>query len=386
MRHAEIIDFIKTLYGNKNFIPLHEPVFLGNEKIYLNECIDTTFVSSVGKFVDRFEEMVAEFTGSKYAVATVNGTAALHIALKLVGVDENSEVITQPLTFIATCNAISYCGAKPVFVDVDIETLGMSPESLDNFLTKYTKIKDGICVNKTTGKKVAAVVPMHTFGHPCRIEEISEVCKKFGIALVEDAAESLGSYYKGKHTGTFGEASAFSFNGNKTITTGGGGMIVTDNEALAKRAKHITTTAKVPHPYEYIHDEIGYNYRLPNINAALGCAQMEKLEEILRSKRETAKKYKKFFSEFDCIKFIDEPTDSKSNFWLNTITFENPEEKELFLKKSNSNKIMTRPVWQLMNKMKMFKESQSENLKNSLWLESRLVNIPSGYIETTNKI
>ena len=381
MRHAEIIDFIKTLYGNKNFIPLHEPVFLGNEKIYLNECIDTTFVSSVGKFVDRFEEMVAEFTGSKYAVATVNGTAALHIALKLVGVDENSEVITQPLTFIATCNAISYCGAKPVFVDVDMETLGMSPESLDAFLTKYTKIKDGICVNKTTGKKIAAVVPMHTFGHPCRIEEISEVCKKFGIALVEDAAESLGSYYKGKHTGTFGEVSAFSFNGNKTITTGGGGMIVTDNEALAKRAKHITTTAKVPHPYEYIHDEIGYNYRLPNLNAALGCAQMEKLEEILRSKRETAKKYKKFFSEFDCIKFIDEPTDSKSNFWLNAIISSSRKERDSLLESSNAKGVMTRPVWRLMNELDMFKNCQTMQLKNAKILEDLVINIPSGVIK-----
>jgi len=379
MKYQDTIEFIRSLYKNRDFIPLHEPVFFGNEKRYVNECIDSTFVSSVGEFVDRFEEMVAEFTGSKYAVATVNGTSALHIALKLVGVDEQSEVITQPLTFIATCNAISYCNAKPVFVDVDRDTLGMSPESLESFLKEHTVMQNGICINKTTKKKIGAVVPMHTFGHPCRIEEIAQVCDKYNIPLVEDAAESLGSYYKGKHTGTFGKVSCFSFNGNKTITTGGGGMIVTDDEATAKRAKHITTTAKIAHPYEYIHDEIGYNYRLPNLNAALGCAQMEKLEEILSNKRKTAKSYQKEFSKKEEITFITEPKNSRSNYWLNAIIFENSKERDLFLKESNENGVMTRPIWRLMNRLEMFKDCQSMPLSNAKWLEERVVNIPSGY-------
>ena len=379
MKYKEIIEFIRSLYKNRDFIPLHEPVFFGNEKRYVNECINSTFVSSVGEFVDRFEEMVAEFTGSKYAVATVNGTSALHIALKLVGVDEQSEAITQPLTFVATCNAISYCNAKPVFVDVDKDTLGMSPESLERFLKNYTSFQNGICINKITKKKIGAVVPMHTFGHPCRIEEIAQICDKYNIPLVEDAAESLGSYYKGKHTGTFGKVSSFSFNGNKTITTGGGGIIVTDDEAIAKRAKHITTTAKIPHPYEYIHDEIGYNYRLPNLNAALGCAQMEKLEEILANKRETAKSYQKEFSNKVEITFITEPKNSKSNYWLNAIILEDSKERDLFLKESNGSGVMTRPIWRLMNRLEMFKDCQSMPLSNAKWLEERVVNIPSGY-------
>jgi perosamine synthetase len=379
MKYLDIIEFIRSLYKSNEFIPLHEPVFLGNEKAYLNECIDSTFVSSVGKFVDKFEEMVAQFTGSRYAVATVNGTAALHIALKLAGVDEQSEVITQPLTFIATCNAISYCNAKPIFVDVDKNTLGMSPESLESFLKDHAIMKNGICFNKTTGKKIGAVVPMHTFGHPCRIEEISQICDRYNIPLVEDAAESLGSFYKGKHTGTFGKLSAFSFNGNKTITTGGGGMIVTDDEALAKRAKHITTTAKIAHPYEYIHDEIGYNYRLPNLNAALGCAQMEKLEEILSNKRKTAANYQKEFLKKTEITFIDEPENSKSNYWLNAIILENSKERDLFLKESNESGVMTRPIWCLMNKLEMFKDCETMPLSNAEWFEDRVVNIPSGY-------
>jgi len=379
MKYQDTIEFIRSLYKSNDFIALHEPVFLGNEKNYLNECIDSTFVSSVGKFVDRFEEMVAEFIGSKYAIATVNGTSALHIALKLVGVDEQSEVITQPLTFVATCNAISYCNAKPVFVDVDRDTLGMSPDSLETFLKTHTIMQNGICINKTTKRKIGAVVPMHTFGHPCRIEEIDQICKKYNIPLVEDAAESLGSYYKGKHTGTFGKVSCFSFNGNKTITTGGGGMIVADDEAIAKRAKHITTTAKIAHPYEYIHDEIGYNYRLPNLNAALGCAQMERLEEILTNKRETAKSYQKEFSNKTEITFITEPKNSKSNYWLNAIILKNSKERDLFLKESNESGVMTRPIWRLMNRLEMFKDCQSMPLSNAEWLEERVVNIPSGY-------
>ena len=373
----EDINFIKKLYGHKTFIPLHEPVFLGNEKKYINECIDSTFVSSVGKFVDQFEEMVAAYTGAKYAIATVNGTAALHIALKLVGTDEESEVITQPLTFIATCNAISYCGAKPVFVDVDKETMGLSPKSLHSFLEKETVQKNGVCYNKTTDKKITAVVPMHTFGHPCPIDEIATICNEFNVALIEDAAESLGSYYKDQHTGTFGKLAAFSFNGNKTITTGGGGMLITDDEVLAKKAKHLTTTAKVPHPYEYIHDEIGYNYRLPNLNAALGCAQMEMLDTILQNKRETAKLYQDFFN-LQSIAFVTEAEESHVNYWLNAVILKDPKQRDLFLEETNSNGVMTRPIWRLMNKLEMFKECQSTNLSNALWLEERVVNIPSG--------
>ena len=371
------IKFIQKAYNTTEFLPLHEPVFFGNEKKYLNECIDSTFVSSVGKFVDRFEQMVADYTGVKYAVATVNGTAALHIALKLVGTDENSEVITQPLTFIATCNAISYCNAKPIFVDVDKDTMGLSPKSLNSFLEAQTIQKNGFCYNKKTGKKITAVVPMHTFGHPCKIDEIVAICNEYNIALIEDAAESLGSYYKGQHTGTFGKIAALSFNGNKTITTGGGGMIITDNEALAKHAKHLTTTAKVSHPYEYIHDEIGYNYRLPNLNAALGCAQMEILDTILQNKRELAAGYSDFFAKQN-IYFVKESQDAKVNYWLNAILLKDKDERDLFLKETNDNGIMTRPIWALMNKLDMFKEFQSTDLSNALWLEERVVNIPSG--------
>ena len=371
------VEFIQTAYDTKDFLPLHEPVFFGNEKKYLNECIDSTFVSSVGKFVDQFEKMVAEYTGAKYAIATVNGTAALHIALKLLGTDENSEVITQPLTFVATCNAISYCNAKPIFIDVDKDTMGLSPEKLKQFLIGETIQKDGICYNKTTGRKITAVVPMHTFGHPCKIDEIAAICDKYNIALVEDAAESLGSYYKGQHTGTFGKLSAFSFNGNKTITTGGGGMIITDDEELAKQAKYLTTTAKVPHPYEYIHDEIGYNYRLPNLNAALGCAQMETLESILKSKRELAEQYIDFFVTQD-IDFAKELSDTKVNYWLNAVVLKDKEQRDLFLKETNDSGVMTRPIWTLMNKLEMFKKCQCTDLSNALWLEERVVNIPSG--------
>ncbi len=375
--YSDVINFIRRTYQTEEFLPLHEPVFFGNEKKYVNECIDSTFVSSVGKFVDRFEEMVAEYAEAKYAIATVNGTAALHIALKLVGVDETSEVITQPLTFIATCNAISYCGATPVFVDVDRDTLGLSPKSLSKFLEEQTEQRADGCYNKVSGKKIAAVLPMHTFGHPCRIDEIAKVCNQYNIPLVEDAAESLGSYYKGKHTGTFGKISAFSFNGNKTITTGGGGMILTDDEALAKRAKHITTTAKVPHPYEYIHDEIGYNYRMPNLNAALGCAQMEVLDTILSKKRDLASSYIRFF-ENQASLFLKEPADAHSNYWLNAVVLANKAERDNFLKASNEAGVMTRPIWQLMNRLDMFKDCQTGDLSNACWLEDRVVNIPSG--------
>ncbi|WP_456452885.1 LegC family aminotransferase [Hydrogenimonas sp.] len=378
MRHEEIVRFIRSLYGEEGFIPLHEPVFMGNEKRYLNECVDSTFVSSVGAFVDRFEKMVADYTGAKYAVATVNGTAALHIALKLAGVDEESEVITQPLTFVATCNAISYCGARPLFVDIDRDTMGLSPVKLQEFLKKEAVVKEEGCFNRQTGRRIAAVVPMHTFGHPCRIEEIARVCEAYRIPLVEDAAESLGSFVGDRHTGTFGRVAAFSFNGNKTITTGGGGMLITDDEILARRAKHVTTTAKVPHPYRYDHDEIGYNYRLPNLNAALGCAQMEKLDEILADKRRTAEAYARFFEKGGPNFFLAREG-TRANYWLNALVLENGEERDRFLEETNRSGVMTRPVWTLMNRLPMFAEAPRGDLSEAEWLEERVVNIPSGY-------
>ncbi|WP_157351567.1 LegC family aminotransferase [Aliarcobacter butzleri] len=374
-----IINFIKQTFKTEEFIPLHEPRFIGNERKYLNECIDSTFVSSVGKYVDRFEKEFASYVGSKYAIATVNGTAALHISLLLADVKKDDEVITQPLTFIATCNAISYIGAKPIFMDVDLDTMGLSPKSLKNFLETNCEVIDDKCINKTTNKQIKACVPMHTFGHPCKINEIKEICDSWNITLVEDAAESLGSYYKNKHTGTFGKIGAFSFNGNKIITSGGGGVIVTDDEGLAKRAKHITTTAKIPHPYEYVHNEIGYNYRLPNINAALLVAQLEQLEKFLVSKRELAKIYEEFFSS-NSIKFIKESENSKSNYWLQAVLLDDLKQRDEFLEFTNKNGVMTRPIWKLMNELEMFKDCQKDDLKNAKYLEERVVNIPSSVI------
>lgn len=374
--YAKIVQFIQNTFATKNFIPLHEPHFIGNEKKYLNDCIDSTFVSSVGAYVDRFEKEFALHVGSKYAIATVNGTAALHVSLVLVGVGKDDEVITQPLTFIATCNAITYCGAKPIFVDVDKETLGLSPEALQKFLNENAEIKENQCINKSTGKVIKACVPMHSFGHPCKIDEIKAICDTWHIALIEDAAESLGSYYKGQHTGTFGRVAAFSFNGNKIITSGGGGVIVTDDEALAKRAKHITTTAKVPHKWEFVHDEVGFNYRLPNLNAALLVAQLEQVTYFLENKRELAKQYEDFFASLS-IPFIKESKDSKSNYWLNAIMLENKEQRDLFLEYTNSHGVMTRPIWTLMNKLVMFKACQCGDLSNAVYLEERIVNIPS---------
>ncbi len=372
----ETIDFIRATFNTQEFIPLHEPRFTGNEKKYLNECIDSTFVSSVGKFVDQFEEMIASYTGAKYAVATVNGTSALHISLLLAGVEQNDEVITQPLTFIATCNAISYCNAKPIFVDVDRGTIGLSPDALKTFLEENTAVVNGKCVNKSTGNTIKACVPMHTFGHPCRIDVIKEICEAHHIVLVEDAAESLGSYYKGQHTGTFGKLGAISFNGNKIITSGGGGCIITDDEALAKKVKHITTTAKVPHRWEYTHDMIGYNYRMPNLNAALLVAQLENLDKFLENKRELARQYKAFFETAD-LEFITEPKGAKSNYWLNAVMLKDREQRDSFLEKTNDHGVMTRPIWTLMNKLEMFHNAQCGNLDNAEWLEDRIVNIPS---------
>ncbi len=383
---SNVLKFIRELYSTPaGFIPLHAPVFSGNEKAYLNECIDTTFVSSVGKFVDTFEQEMAKFTGSARAVSCVNGTNALHLALKLVGVEQETEVLTQPLTFIATANAISYCGARPVFIDVDIDTLGLSPVALKKWLEENTVLpKNGQCpINKSTGKHITACVPMHTFGHPCRIEEIVEICNTYNIPVVEDAAESLGSYYKGKHTGNFGKVGVLSFNGNKVLTTGGGGMLLFNDEQLAAKAKHLTTQAKVPHPWEFNHDAVGFNYRMPNINAALGLAQLEQLPKFLESKRNIAEAYKLFFSEFKSvdINFVVEPTNSKSNYWLNSVLLGSKGERDEFLRYSNENGVMTRPVWTLMNKLPMFSDAQCGDLKNAEHIEDRLVNLPSSVIK-----
>ena len=419
--YKEIISFIRQLYKEPSaFIPLHAPVFNGNEKKYLNECIDSTFVSSVGKFVDEFELKIAEYTGAKKAVVCVNGTNALHLALMMVGVEKETEVITQPLTFIATANAISYCGAHPVFLDVDLDTLGLSPAALRNWLeqnvdlvkehdpTKLSKLhnssKPYFPINKNTKRPISACVPMHTFGHPARIDEIVEICNEYNIPVVEDAAESLGSYFKGQHTGTFGKIGVLSFNGNKIITTGGGGMLLFQDEELAKKAKHLTTQAKVPHAWEFVHDEIGYNYRMPNINAALGLAQLEQLPMFLESKRQIAHAYNEFFKTLNglnhsklsqhsptkqindsthqqinasTIQHIKEPTNASSNYWLNCILLPNKEQREEFLKFTNENGVMTRPAWELMNRLPMFKDAQCGDLSNAEWIAERLVNIPS---------
>lgn len=372
----ETINFIKSIYKKKNFVPLHEPKFTGNEKKYLNKCVDSTFVSSVGKFVDEFEKKIAKYTGTKYAIATTNGTSALHASLVLAGVEPNDEVITQPLNFIASCNAISYCKAKPVFVDVDRTTMGLSPEALKSFLEKNTKIKNKRCINKKTKKIIRACIPMHTYGHPCKIDEIKKILKKYYIFLIEDAAESLGSFYKNKHTGTFGKLGVISFNGNKIITAGGGGCIITNDKFLAKKAKHITTTAKLPHKWDFNHDITGYNYRMPNLNAALLLAQLENLKYFLKNKRELAKKYQVFFKDTDTT-FFKEPKHCKSNYWLNVIILKNKIMRDQFLRETNSNSIMTRPIWVLMNRLPMFKNSQCDSLKNSKWLFERVVNIPS---------
>jgi aminotransferase in exopolysaccharide biosynthesis len=398
MEYQPIIDFIRSLYPNREIVPLHEPYFGGNEKRYVLDCIESTFVSSVGKYVDRFEEMIRDFTGAKYAIATVNGTAALHIALKLAGVQQGDLVITQPLTFVATCNAITYCGAEPVFVDIDPETLGMSPDSLESWLeqnvdivdkglggleTQYSKLSQPsqpyLAIHKATKRHISACVPMHTFGHPCKIDRITEICNRYHIPVVEDAAESIGSYYKGQHTGTFGKLGILSFNGNKTITTGGGGMILTNDDELGPLAKYITTTAKKPHPWKFEHDMIGYNYRLPNINAALGCAQMEMLPEILRNKRETAKNYQVFFNNLKDVTFIQEPSDSIANHWLNAILLKNEEERNIFLEQTHSQKINCRPAWTLMYKLEMFSQSLKTDIPMSVNIESGLVNLPSSY-------
>ena len=370
-----VVDFIRDNFGI-GFVPLHRPVFEGNEKQYLMDCIDSNFVSSVGEQVVRFEKQIADFTGAKYAVATVNGTVALQVALQLSGVQRDDEVITQALTFVATANAISYTGASPVFVDVDRDTMGMSPNALQFFLEEHAEKRTDKVYNKSTGRRISACVPMHTFGLPCRIEEILALCNEWGIEVVEDSAESLGSYVGKRHTGTFGKSGVISFNGNKVITTGGGGMIITDDEALAERAKHITTTAKIPHAFEYVHDEIGYNYRLPNINAALGCAQMERLLEFLEIKAQLAGRYRELFGGLD-IDFAWAREGSTANYWLNAMVLTSIDERDAFLTYTAENDIMARPVWCLMSNLKMFSHCQKDELENSIWLEKRVVNLPS---------
>lgn len=381
MINAEVIEFIKSLYPEyKENVFLHPPIFFGNEKKYLNDCIDTTFVSSVGQYVDQFEQKMAEYTGAAKAVVCVNGTNALHMSLMLSGVKQDDEVITQPLTFIATVNAISYCNAYPVFCDVDEETMGLSPVAVRKWLESHAEIKNNQCFNKNTGRRISAVVPMHTFGHPVKLNEFVSLCEEWKLALVEDAAESIGSFYNGKHTGLFGKVAALSFNGNKTITCGGGGMLLFTDEELAARAKHLTTQAKIPHRWEFKHDEIGYNYRMPNINAALGCAQLENIDKILENKRKIAMAYKEFFAGSD-IKFFDEPANCRSNFWLNAVVLPNKEAQIKFLDETNDNHVQTRPIWELMNRLEMFKSCQHGDLKTAEMFADRVVNIPSGYAQ-----
>ncbi len=377
MSKARLTEFIREIFKTEGVIPLHEPRFLGNEKKYLIDCIDSTFVSSVGKYVDRFEEEMKKLTGSKYAIATSNGTVALHIALLLAGVQRDEEVLTQPLTFVASANAISYCGAHPIFIDVEREHLGICPAALQSFLAENTILNQkGECVNKSTKRIIRACAPVHIFGHPSRIEEIIMICKNFNIRVVEDAAEAIGSRYKEKHLGSYGLLGVFSFNGNKTVTCGGGGAIITDDESLFKRGKHLTTTAKAPHAWEYFHDQVGYNYRMPNLNAALACAQLEQLDNYLKSKRELAEMYRSFFSG-TAIEFFTEKNNCRSNYWLNMIILSGKEERDEYLSYLNENRIQARPAWVLMNRLPMYSACQATDLKNSKWLEDRLINIPS---------
>jgi perosamine synthetase len=370
-----LVATMRDIFGAGS-IPLHRPVFCGSEKKYLVECIDSNFVSSVGEKVNEFEQRIAAFTGAAHAVATVNGTAALHVALQLAGVQRRDEVLTQALTFVATCNAVSYLSAQPVFLDVDRDTLGLSPEAVERFLARETVQRDGCCFNRKTGARIAACVPMHTFGFPCRIGEIIAVCDAFGVPVVEDAAESLGSFVGGRHTGTFGRMGTLSFNGNKIITTGGGGMLLTDHADLARKAKHLTTTAKLPHAYEFVHDEIGYNYRLPNLNAALGCAQMGRLSDMLSAKRAVADRYAAFVHEsgWDLVR---EREGTRANFWLNALVLDSREDRDALLEYTNGVGVMTRPVWRLMNRLDMFRHCQADDLETSSWLEERIVNLPS---------
>jgi perosamine synthetase len=375
-KNSEIIDFIKNQFPSKEFIPLHEPKFSGREKEYVSDTIESTFVSSVGPYVDKFEIMMSELSKTQKAVAVVNGTSALQVALRLSGVNSGDEVLTQALTFIATINAIIYNGASPLFLDVDIDTMGLSPSAVQRFLEENAELRDSFCYNKKTNKKIAACMPMHTFGFPVRLDELIVICNKWNIPVVEDAAESIGSEYKGMPTGSFGKLGVFSFNGNKIVTSGGGGAIVTNDLQLGMKAKHLTTTAKIPHPYEYVHDEIGYNFRMPNLNAALACAQLEQLNLFVQNKRKLASEYSIFF-ESTGVKFRTELPNTKANYWLMCLELENKKDRDAFLKETNENKVMTRPIWQLIFKSPLYSNYQRDSQINAMYLEDRIVNIPS---------
>lgn len=377
---TELIKLVREIYSTDEFIPLHAPIFSGNEQKYVTETITSTFVSSVGKFVDEFEKNIQQVTGTVRAVATVNGTSALHSALYLAGVQAGDLVITQALTFVATCNALYHMGAKPIFIDIERNSFGLCPVATEQWLSDNAVLDDkGQCRHKQSQAAIKAIMPMHTFGHPAQLDELLEVCRNWNLTLIEDAAESLGSYYKGKHTGTLGRFGALSFNGNKVITTGGGGMLLCQSKEDGDRAKHVTTTAKVPHPYEFYHNEPGFNYRMPNLNAALGCAQIEQLEAKLASKRKIAEQYAEFFKDSD-YRFVEEPDYAQSNYWLNAVVCPNSEARDSLLKTTNDAGVMTRPVWQLMHRLPMFSNALCGDLTNSEWAEARLVNLPSSPI------
>ncbi|MCP4323278.1 MAG: LegC family aminotransferase [Psychromonas sp.] len=381
--YNELTQFVRTIYQTNDFIPLHSPTFQGNEKKYLLETLDSTFVSSVGKYVDQFEHQIEQYTGATKAIATVNGSAALHTALYLANIEANDLVITQALTFVATCNALYQTGAKAIFVDISLESLSLCPQATELYLQQNALLnKQGICVHKKTKQIIKAILPMHTFGHPAKLNELKVICNKWNLTLIEDAAESLGSFYKGKHTGTIGKFAALSFNGNKIITTGGGGMLLCNETLSGDRAKHITTTAKVAHPYEYYHDELGFNYRLPNLNAALGCAQMETLQDRVENKRLLAHRYMDYFASSE-LTFVNEPKYAKSNFWLNAIICPTEKVRDTLLIKTNEQGVMTRPVWKLMHHLPMFKDALKGDMINSEYIEKHLINLPSSPYDRT---
>ena len=372
---------VREVFSTSQFIPLHAPCFQGREKELILKTLESTFVSSVGECVEQFEEHIAQYTGAQFAVAVSSGTAALHTALYAVGVARNNEVITSPLTFVATCNAISYCGARPVFVDVDLDTLGLSPQSLAQFLDQYAELRtDGLCWNRSSGEVIRACVPVHNLGHPARAREIVALCERYNIAVIEDAAESLGSVADDQHTGRAGLIGIFSFNGNKIITTGGGGAVITDDAVLARRLKHLTTTAKQPHPWLFQHDEIGFNYRLPNLNAALGVAQMAQLDNFVAKKRNLAKYYATWLNQWPQATFVPEPTGARSNYWLNAILLQDCETRDAFLCRTNEQGIMTRPMWTPMHTLPMYQNCQRSSLDNAELIENTLVNIPSSVV------
>ncbi len=379
-----IVGFIRKLFKNQQVIPLHEPKFIGREKEYVVSAIESTFVSSVGKYVYEFEAGIAKYVNSRFAVATVNATSALHLVLKVIGVGPETEVITQPLSFVATVNPIAYLGARPVFIDISPETLALDPQKLYDFLTTQTtqKLKNGqqIVINRNTGRRITACLPVHIYGFPAHIDQIVEICRKFGLPVVEDSAESLGSFYKDKHTGTFGVAGVFSFNGNKIITTGGGGMVVTDDIDLAEKVRHLSTQAKLPHPYEYFHDQVGYNYRLTNLQAALGLAQLQNLDYFIQRKQWLAGQYQKFFAGFDNIRFVKSPRFARSNYWLNTVIFDSFQTREDFIKFAHKNKVLVRPAWRLLNTLPMYKNCFVYNIDVASDLAPRIVNLPSSVI------